>query len=120
LVTITLRKALDQVQHQRRKKRGSGKVREASAMGGGGGGTQAIDLDQFAGREPTPEFVAILADQYRTLFEGLHDDSLRRVAALRMEGYTNDEIAGQLGCNRRTVTRKLELIRNAWQEYAVQ
>jgi DNA-binding CsgD family transcriptional regulator len=32
-----------------------------------------------------------------------------------MEGYTNDEIAAQLGCARRTVARRLELIRKTWE-----
>jgi DNA-binding CsgD family transcriptional regulator len=31
-----------------------------------------------------------------------------------MEGYTNDEIAERLGCARRTVARRLELIRKIW------
>jgi len=31
-----------------------------------------------------------------------------------MDGYTADEIAKRLGCTRRTVARKLELIRDAW------
>jgi hypothetical protein len=31
-----------------------------------------------------------------------------------MEGYTNDEIAAQLGCARRTIARRLDLIRKTW------
>ena len=31
-----------------------------------------------------------------------------------MEGYNNDEIADQLGCARRTVARRLDLIRKTW------
>jgi DNA-directed RNA polymerase specialized sigma24 family protein len=119
LVTITLRKALDQLQYERRKKRGSGRVLEVSALTCGEGSAEAADLDRFVGREPGPEFIAMLAERYRTLFERLHDDSLRRVAGLRMEGYTSEEIATQLGCNRRTVTRKLDMIRKVWQEHAL-
>ena len=48
------------------------------------------------------------------LLTALGSDSLRQVALLRMEGYTGDEIADRLGCNRRTVTRKLDLIRRTW------
>ena len=33
----------------------------------------------------------------------------------KLEGYTNDEIAGQLGCSVRTVERRLRLIRKKWQ-----
>ena len=36
----------------------------------------------------------------------------------RVEGYTNDEIASKLGCTRRTVQRRLNLIRDLWQRDA--
>jgi DNA-binding CsgD family transcriptional regulator len=32
-----------------------------------------------------------------------------------MEGYTNDEIADRLGCARRTVARRLDLIKKVWE-----
>jgi DNA-binding CsgD family transcriptional regulator len=32
----------------------------------------------------------------------------------KLEGYTNDEIAAKLGCARRTVERKLRVIRAVW------
>jgi hypothetical protein len=31
-----------------------------------------------------------------------------------MEGFGNDEIAARLGCGRRTVERKLAVIRSSW------
>jgi DNA-binding CsgD family transcriptional regulator len=36
---------------------------------------------------------------------------LRKVTVLRIEGFTTDAIADQLGCARRTVARQLALIR---------
>jgi DNA-directed RNA polymerase specialized sigma24 family protein len=33
-----------------------------------------------------------------------------------MEGYTTEEIADQLDCARRTVARRLDLIRKIWSE----
>jgi hypothetical protein len=33
---------------------------------------------------------------------------------MRLEGYNNDEIAARLDCVRRTISRKLELIRRRW------
>jgi hypothetical protein len=39
------------------------------------------------------------------------DDPLRQVALSRMEGYTNDEIADQLGCARRPTARRSDVIR---------
>jgi DNA-directed RNA polymerase specialized sigma24 family protein len=55
-----------------------------------------------------------MVDECRRLLDKLRDDSLRRVALLRMEGYTNDEIARELRCSLRTVARKVELIRRTW------
>ena len=68
-------------------------------------------LATAVGTEPTPEFAAMVAEEYRRLLERLGDDVLRKVAVLRTEGYTTDEIADRLGCARRTVARQLALIR---------
>ena len=42
------------------------------------------------------------------------DPVLRRVALLKLEGYTNPEIATELGITARTVERKLDRIRARW------
>ena len=68
-------------------------------------------LARAVGSEPTPEFAAMVAEEYRRLLDRLGDDVLRKVAILRMEGYTTDAIADRLGCARRTVARQLALIR---------
>ena len=68
-------------------------------------------LARAVGSEPTPEFAAMVAEEYRRLLDRLGDDVLRKVAILRMEGHTTDEIGEQLGCARRTVARQLALIR---------
>jgi DNA-directed RNA polymerase specialized sigma24 family protein len=112
LVVITDRKALDQAQHELRKKRGSGKVHGMSRRGRGD--TQNGDLRHLVGAEPSPAFAALVADQCRELLARLRDDSLREVARLRMEGYSNDEVALQLKCSPRTVARKIEIIRRTW------
>jgi RNA polymerase sigma factor (sigma-70 family) len=114
LVTITLRKAFDQVQRQRRQKRGG--QHKSPDRARSGVASESDPLAQLTAPEPTPEIAAMLAEQYRIMFERLRDDSLRRVAHLRLEGYTGEEIADRLGCTRRTVTRKLDVIRKVWQE----
>jgi DNA-directed RNA polymerase specialized sigma24 family protein len=112
LVVITDRKALDQAQHERRKKRGGGKARRMSQ--GIEGDSQIGDLRHLVGAEPSPEFAALVADQCRELMTRLGDDSLREFARLRMEGYSNEEVASRLGCSLRTVARKIEIIRRTW------
>jgi DNA-directed RNA polymerase specialized sigma24 family protein len=114
LVTITARKALDQAERLNRKKRGSGRVRVESALAGRDAETSETGLEQVVGREPTPAFAAMVTDEYRHLLETLGDETLRRIALLRMEGYSDAEIAARLGCGLRTVGRKLELIRKIW------
>ncbi|MDB5348929.1 MAG: hypothetical protein JWN86_176 [Planctomycetota bacterium] len=109
LVTITMRKAIDQIQSQRRLKRGADRVAD---------GIDAIrEADQIADPGPGPDLAVLLAEECRGLIEALEEGSLRQIALLRMEGYTGDEIAERLGCNRRTVTRKLEMIRQSWKSH---
>jgi DNA-directed RNA polymerase specialized sigma24 family protein len=58
-----------------------------------------------------------VAEECRRLL-GRLDDDLRALALLKMEGYTNEEIASRLGRSRATVERKLRLIRRAWEAEA--
>jgi hypothetical protein len=97
LVTMTVRKATNQYQRERYLKRGGGRVISEAALVGVESNEPA-GLDQFVGREPTPEFAALMADECRRLFDILRDDTLRQVALLKMEGYGNDQIAAQLCC----------------------
>jgi DNA-directed RNA polymerase specialized sigma24 family protein len=115
LVVITARKAGAQVQRQGRQKRGGGRVVEATDVAAGSPESADGVLERLVDAEPTPEFAAMVAEEYRRLLEALGDDGLRRVALDRMEGYTCDEIAGRLGCARRTVARRLDLIRKLWE-----
>jgi DNA-directed RNA polymerase specialized sigma24 family protein len=110
LVVITTRKAMAQARRQLREKRGGGLVRPAADLADSGPDDDGI-LARAVGSEPTPEFAAMVAEEYRRLLERLDDDVLRKVAVLRMEGHTSDEIAEHLGCARRTVARQLALIR---------
>ena len=79
-----------------------------------GTGSEADELAQVVGAEPTPEFAAMVAEEYRRLLEALGDEELRRLAAWKLEGYSDAEIAGRLGCALRTVARRIKLIRTVW------
>ena len=111
LVVITTRKVMAQARRQLREKRGGGMVRPAADLADPGPDDEDDILARAVGSEPTPEFAAMVAEEYRRLLERLDDDVLRKVAVLRMEGHTSDEIAEKLGCARRTVARQLALIR---------
>jgi DNA-directed RNA polymerase specialized sigma24 family protein len=112
LVTLTARKAADQLRRERRQKRGGGRVRTEQDLGPAtaGGGV----LEELVGREPTPELAAMVAEEYRHLLGRLGDQTLCRIAAWKLEGYAIEEIAAKLGCSVRTVDRKLGVIRSLW------
>jgi DNA-directed RNA polymerase specialized sigma24 family protein len=117
LVVITARKAMAQANRQGRQKRGGGRVVEEAVLFGRGLGDadgSIAGLERIAADGPTPEFAAMMAEECRRLLDALDDESLKQVAVSRMEGYNNDEIADQLGCARRTVARRLDLIRKTW------
>jgi DNA-directed RNA polymerase specialized sigma24 family protein len=119
LVVITARKAIAQAQREGRKKRGGGRVVDEAVLFGQGSGDDGsmAGLERIAGDGPSPEFAAMMAEECQRLLDSLDDDSLRQVALSRMEGYTNDEIADQLGCARRTIARRLDLIRKTWTSF---
>lgn len=115
LVVITARKAQRQGESERRQKRGGGKVRGDSVCGGWHGNDEpAPGLEAFPGADLTPDLAVLVREQVDVMLEVLDDDSLVRVAKLRLEGYLVEEIAKELNCATRTVERKLALIREIW------
>lgn len=114
LVTITVRKISDQRKRERALKRGNGRVRGESVFHEPDGEME-VGLAQVLGAEPTPEIAAMFTENYQQLIGQLPEEMLRRIAQLKMECYSNAEIASQLECVERTVERKLERIRTIWQ-----
>jgi DNA-directed RNA polymerase specialized sigma24 family protein len=113
LVVISARKVLNRARCQRRQKRGGGRVRSAADLAMLDPEEQSA-LAEIVGQEPSPEFAAIVAEAYDRRLAELGDATLRQIALMRLEGYTNDEIAANLGCTVRTVLRKIEVIRHRW------
>jgi DNA-directed RNA polymerase specialized sigma24 family protein len=117
LVLLTARKASDLAQHERRQKRGGGAVLdEAALQTPADSSAQEAALDQIEGPTPTPAFVAQVAEECSRLLERLDSPELRDVALRKVEGYSSEEIAAQLGCGLRTVERRLRLIRSIWEQ----
>lgn len=118
LVVITARKAADLVNHQQRLKRGGGAVRGESALGHANGNSgdepNAGGWGQVVGSEPTPQFSCQVREELDRLLAMLGDETLTRIALAKLEGRTNDEIAGQMQVVPRTIERKLALIRQCW------
>jgi DNA-directed RNA polymerase specialized sigma24 family protein len=107
LVVITVRKAIDLRNYECRQSRGMGRVQSLADLSWEG-------LELVDGDGPTIELAAQLAEECRRLMGLLGDPTLQSVAAWRLEGYTNDEIAARLGCVTKTVERKFARIRSKW------
>ena len=72
-------------------------------------------IDQVLGEAPTPEFAMMIAENCVALLERLEDETLKEVALLKMQSFSNEEIATELGYTTRTVERKLARIRQKWE-----
>ena len=71
------------------------------------------NIDALLASVSPAEFDLLLADALEQL-----DPPLRQIALLAMEGYTREAIAERLGCSRRTVIRKLQLIQRSLEAFA--
>jgi DNA-directed RNA polymerase specialized sigma24 family protein len=114
LLAITKQKVVDHVRRETAQKRGTGRVQSESALAADAKDSKGFTLDQLVGEEPTPDFLVMLEEENRRLLGLLRDDSLRKIAISRIEGYTVAEIAAELAVSTRSVERKLRLIRNKW------
>lgn len=112
LFCITSRKAQGYVRHQTRKKRGGGQVGGESTFKMGDHSNHGID--QVAGQVHSPLSLQEFEGQCKDMFDMLDDDLLQTIALLRVEGYSVDEIAERLDCAKRSVERRLKLIRSIW------
>lgn len=104
LVVISFRKACNQIKYEARRRPRNGRVIQASPL----------EFADLIGREPDPGLAAQTADEYRELMARLNNQQLRDIAVWKLEGFTNEEIAGKIGRSVPTVERKLALIRKAW------
>ena len=115
LVALASRKAVDQIRRNVSQKRGGGAVRGDSIMLSSG-----IDepggFEQFMSQEPTPDVIASVEEECQAMLDRLPDDMLRQLATLRLEGYSNEELAEKTGLSLRSIERKLHRIREIWSQ----
>ena len=114
LVVLTDRKAVDRVRRETAAKRGGGAVRGDSVFARPDDSALGGRAEQVADPGPSPEFAARFADECRRLLTQLGDPDLEQVALLKLEGYSNEEIAARIGRSLRSVQRKLDTIRAIW------
>ena len=116
LLHIANKKANSYIRHELREKRGGGQVRGESIFTSAADSSSPVGIDHVSGREVSPDLLAQFTDDCRDLLDMLKDDTLKTIALLRMEGYSVDEIAERVGCAKRSVERRLNLIRQTWKE----
>ncbi|MFT4559593.1 MAG: RNA polymerase sigma factor (sigma-70 family) [Planctomycetaceae bacterium] len=117
LMVITTRKAAAAIEKDHRQKRGGGDVRGDSAvMVSENEGSVLGGFDGLASENPAPDIAAVMADQTQQLLASLPDETAQKVAALKIEGFTHQEIADKLDITTRTVERRLKQIRELWQK----
>ena len=117
LLVITSRKITHRHRHDYRQKRDVRQTLFDSVFADGSYDATQGGIQQLPCREPSPEFAAAFAETCDALFNSLPDPKLQQVAAMRLEGHTDSEIAAGLGCARSAVQRRLEMIRRCWKHF---
>jgi len=120
LMTLTRQKIIDARRRENALKRGGGVtvLRESDLPGGRDDSGDAPGFAEIVGREPDPQFAAIMTEECRRLMDILGDDTLREIALLKMALNTHQEIADKYGRSLSWVNRKLDLIRTLWGDSA--
>ena len=116
LLVITRQKAVDLIRRESRKKRGGGEVRGESIFDSDQDAPRSIE--EMIGAEPTPDFLVMIEEQHEQLLQTLRNDELRLIANRKLQGYSNREIADELGVVERTIRRKVNLIMDEWADRA--
>ncbi|KAA1258980.1 RNA polymerase sigma factor [Rubripirellula obstinata] len=107
LFCISSRKARGYIRAETNQKRGGGKVSGESVFGD----VSTSGIDQVA--DPGGPLEQFSMD-CQHLMNSLDDDILQTIAMLRIEGYGVDEIAERIELSKRSVERRLSLIRQIW------
>lgn len=77
-------------------------------------------IHECMGKGPSGDFVTEMEEQCEHLLNLLDGKAfLRPIAEAKFQGFTNVEIAEQIGRNVRTVEHKLDLIRDIWKNHTL-
>lgn len=117
LVSISLNKSRNQRRFLSRVCRSGRGQSVGSEMGAGGG----IFIAREKAVGDSPEWIVTMADQCNYLMGLLdkrdHSGRLRQIAMMRLEGWSVNRMAEAIGCTRRTVGIRLELIQAIWRHH---
>ncbi len=116
LVRFTVNKIRTHTTKELAEKRGGGRVQGESELEGPDDSSSAqIGLDRWESSEADPALMVELDEKFDRFFTLLNDREAE-VAALRLEGYGNDEIAVMIGLSPATVKRVMAVVRETMAE----
>jgi DNA-directed RNA polymerase specialized sigma24 family protein len=116
---LASRKAANLARYELRPKRYPGRVQSLDTPSANEADESSGCADPI-GKEPDPALAAQVAEEVERLLVLLDNEELRRVAQLKMDGFTNQEIAEELDRRLCAIERKLRRIRHIWQNQAAQ
>jgi len=111
LVTITVRKISAQRRRSLAAKRGGGQVRGESVFIND---DNAYGINQILDTNSMPESAEKILQTYQEMLPKITDESSVKTLMLRMEGYSNVEIADRLKCSVSRVEQRIAKIRRTW------
>lgn len=107
LTLIAKRKVANRRKYVRRQKRAGHRTEADLALAE----DDAPVTDADAGEGFSPLVAAAAVEEFGRLIDSLDDHELRQIAVWKCSGYSNAEIAAEVGRTQRTVERKVGLIR---------
>lgn len=109
ICSITLTKARRAARDHGRLKRGINREQDLNSVSS----DESNASFQLDGGVATPFDEAEIADQMNALLSGMSEDECR-VLDLKMQQFTNDEIAERVGCSERSVRRIIKRLQERW------
>lgn len=111
LVTVAARNVVDEVNKEKRLKRGGGNVLRETEVG-------TLDetafLDNLPSNVSAPDVQVMITERCAEMLESLGDRTLQSIAVMKTAGAGNQEVARALGLSLRSVERRLSEIRSRW------
>lgn len=118
LFLLVSRQAAHTKRDATRQKRGGGRVRGESGVRRKSDYASSDGFDQFEGPQELGEVATQMAELVESLTHDFKDPVLGELAALKLQGFTEDEIARKQKCSVSTVRRRLSAIRGMWSDMA--
>lgn len=113
LIAITKQKSADLIRRESRQKRGNGTVRDEQSL--------VINdalhsrLSDVLSNHSAPDALVAMQEELDRLLALLDNEMHSRTAVMRIQGYSNSEIAKVLNRTERTVQRWVDIVRRTWE-----